>query len=86
MNIRIQLHQIYSYDNQILLVRSTAWKNSNRKHNPWSRTGSARKVWDRRPTEERYRQLEEEEDGVRKYHEDGGMRYYYYTCVVLKSL
>ena len=85
--IKIQLQHQYSYDNQIFFVRMIAWKNSARKHNPWSRTGSARKGWDGRYTDGRYRQFEEEEDnGVRKYQEDGGMRYYYYTCAVLKSL
>ena len=36
-----------------------AWKNSVGKTKPWSRTKSQQKVWNRRPTAQRYNYLEE---------------------------
>jgi hypothetical protein len=38
------------------------WKNNARKTNPWGRSKSGQKVWNRRPTAERYRGWEDEDE------------------------
>ena len=57
------------------------WRSRTRGRRPWDRNRSAERIWGRRPTGERYRQLEEmEQDGVprrrqqygRNYQDEGG--------------
>ena len=41
----------------------TAWKNNALgKKKPWSRTKSEQKVWNRRPTSQRFREMQDEEE------------------------
>ena len=58
----------------MILMRFIAWSNNARKVNPWRRTKGQQKVWNRRPTGERYRQLEEEDRKSNKIPVDDGMK------------
>merc|ERR1711997_588278 len=44
------------------------WKDNVRKINPWGRTKSRQKVLNRRPTGEKYREWEDEEEWLNKLH------------------
>ena len=57
-----------------MITLLTAWKNSALgKTKPWSRTKSQQKVWNRRPTSERLRELDEdnEQNNVIRTADDG---------------
>ena len=45
------------------LCAITAWKNTALgKKKPWSRTKSEQKVWNRRPSSQRFREMQDEEE------------------------
>ncbi len=53
----------------------TAWRNNARKTNPWGRTKSEQKVWNRRPTADGYRGWDEEDERNNRIQvEDDGMK------------
>lgn len=53
-----------------------AWRSRNRGRRPWDRNRSAEVRWNRRPTGDRYRELEEmERDGVPRRRQEYGRNY-----------
>ena len=53
----------------------TAWKNGAMgRKKPWSRTKSEQKVWNRRPSSQRFREMEEDDEENNLIHsDDNGM-------------
>ena len=55
---------------------SSGWRSRSRGRRPWDRNRSAERIWGRRPTGERYRQLEEmEQDGIPRRRQQYGRNY-----------
>ena len=49
----------------------TAWKNNALgKKKPWSRTKSEQKVWNRRPSSQRFREMQDDEEENNMIHSD----------------
>ena len=74
----MELHHnsVFKHDDKITVIifsiyAITAWKNTALgKKKPWSRTKSEQKVWNRRPTSQRFREMQDEEEENNIIHSD----------------
>jgi len=63
-------------ESKMLMGKGGGWRSRSRGRRPWDRNRSAERIWNRRPTGDRYRQLEEmEQDGVPRRRQNYGRNY-----------
>ena len=67
---------IFIFTSNVDAFNCLGWRSRSRGRRPWDRNRSAERIWGRRPTGERYRQLEEmEQDGVPRRRQQYGRNY-----------